>query len=306
MELRKNKIKGDILILGYTRPDQFPLLCRYHLIQTVVDYSYAQLLNQYGKKMRVHVGIDTGMHRLGERFENLEELCEIFGMKNLIIEGAYTHLSTSDSTSVEDQEYVAMQAEAFYRTMDELKARGLTCPKIHLQASYGLLNYPQYSGNYVRAGIALYGVLSTQEDLEACKQPLLPVLSLKVRVAAVKNLYRGEGAGYDLGFVAPSPMKIAVLTIGYADGLPRSLSYGKGRVLINGFKARIIGRICMDQTLVDITGAGNVQAGDVAVVIGKSRGIEITAGEMAKQGNTITNEILSRLGERLERYVISS
>lgn len=165
IKLRKNKIKGDILILGYTHPKQFPLLRKYKLIQTVIDYSYANSMNQYGKKFRVHLCIDTGMHRLGERSENINELFDIFKMKNLKIEGIYTHLCSSDSSETEDQIFTNNQGKVFFEVIEKLKLRGIICSKTHILASYGILNYPHLGGNYARVGIALYGILSSKEDV---------------------------------------------------------------------------------------------------------------------------------------------
>ena len=304
VELRNNGIKGDILVLGYTHPEQFPLLRRYRLMQTVIDYSYAETLNSYGKKIRVHIGIDTGMHRLGERYENIEELCRMFRMKNLKIDGIFTHLCADDMTTPAGKAFTEAQGRAFHDVIAKLKERGFLCPKIHIQASYGVLNYPELSGDYARIGIALYGTLSTRADTESCAVPLEPVLSVKARIATVKDLYRGETAGYGLQFVAKQNMKIAALAIGYADGLPRSLSGGVGKVLINGYEAPIIGRICMDQTLIDVTAIPDVQAGDIAVVIGRSGDRRITACDIAEEAGTITNETLSRLGGRLERQMV--
>lgn len=302
IELRKNGIKGEILILGYTHPEQFPLLRRFRLTQTVIDYSYAQLLNAYGKKIKVHLKIDTGMHRLGERSERMDEICEMFKLRNLVIEGAFTHLCADETKSEPDRTYTIGQADAFYHTIQELKMRGCDCSKVHLLASYGLLNYPELAGDYARIGIALYGVLSNRADLESCPVRLNPVLSVKTRISLTKNLYMGESAGYGLAYTAQSNRKIAVLPIGYADGIPRSLSCGNGKVLINGYEAPIIGRICMDQMSVDITDIPNVKSGDIAVIIGKSDQKEITAYDLAEKSGTITNELLSRLGSRLTRY----
>ncbi len=304
VQLRKNGIKGEILVLGYTHPVQFPLLRRYHLIQTIIDYSYAKTLNQYRKKIRVHVGIDTGMHRLGERCENIDALCDIFRMKNLKIEGLFTHLSAADTMDSAAKAFTEAQAQAFYGVVAQLKKSGFSCPKVHLQASYGVLNYPQLSGDYARIGIALYGVLSTKDDEKNSEVALKPVLSVKARVIAVKNLYCGETAGYGLSYVAKQDMKIATLAIGYADGLPRSLSNGIGKVLINRFEAPIIGRVCMDLTLIDVTDVPEVKPGEIAVLIGKSGENEITAGDLAEQTGTITNELLSRLGGRLNRMMV--
>lgn len=301
VELRKNKIKGEILVLGYTHPEDFPLLTQYRLTQTVVDYPYASLLNNYGKELPVHIGIDTGMHRLGLQSENMEQIYDIFGMENLKVEGMFTHLSADDTMSEEDQEFTHRQIHDFYEVVEKLKDRGYPVPKLHLQASYGIVNYPDAAEDYARVGIALYGVLSTREDTEACRIPLKPVLSLKVRVASVRSVHAGESVGYGLQYVADHEMKIATLAIGYADGLPRALSYGVGEVLIKGCRTPIIGRICMDQTMVEVTDIPDVQSGDIAVIIGTSGEEEITACDIAEQTGTISNEVLSRLGSRLER-----
>lgn len=304
VELRKHKIKGEILVLGYTHPEEFHLLHQYHLTQTVIDYSYACLLNEYGKKLPVHIGIDTGMHRLGERCENMEQIYEIYEMENLKVEGMFTHLSADDTMTARDKAFTQAQIQAFYEVVENLKEQGYPCPKLHLQSSYGIVNYPEAAEDYARVGIALYGVLSTREDTESCRLPLMPVLSLKTRVTTVRSLYSGEAAGYGLQFVADHDMKIASLAIGYADGLPRSLSNGVGEVLIKGYRVPIIGRICMDQTIVDVSDIPDVNSGDIAVLIGTSGEEEITACDLAEQTGTITNEILSRLGSRLERMWI--
>jgi serine/alanine racemase len=301
--LRMHGIRGEILILGYTPPKQFPLLRRYHLIQTVVDYSYALELNRYGKRVHVHIGIDTGMHRLGERSENIDRLCAIFEMKTLMVDGIFTHLCADDTETLQDREFTEGQANAFFKLIKELENRGYHCPKIHLQSSYGVLNYPELAKDYARVGIAIYGVLSTKEDTKVWEDALQPVLSLKARVATVKNLYAGEAAGYGMQFIAEHDMRIATIAIGYADGFPRSLSNGNGAVLIQGHKAPIIGRICMDQTIVDVSEIPGVKAGDIVLLIGKSGNQEISACDLANQDKTITNELLSRLGARLERIV---
>lgn len=304
VELRKNGIQGEILVLGYTHPEQFYLLRRYRLTQTVVDYSHAVALNHYGKKMKVHIGIDTGMHRLGERWEKTDRLSRIFTCENLVVEGAFSHLCADDTDKPEDKVFTLSQGRAFYDALDELKKRGYPCPKAHLLSSYGLFRYPQLAGDYVRIGIALYGMLSARADTEKIQADLQPVLSIKARVAAVKELAKGEAAGYGLQFIAQKDTRLAVLTIGYADGLPRALSCGVGEVIINGKKAPVAGRICMDQTIVDISSIPNVHPGDIAVIIGEMNGERITACDLAEQAGTIANEILSRLGSRLERLVV--
>ena len=301
IELRKNGIKGEILILGYTHPDEFFLLKKHRLTQTVLDNEYARALNGYGHKLHVHIGIDTGMHRLGERCENIDSIIEIFRCKNLVIDGMFTHLCASDIRETPFQEYTNGQILLFDSVVNAIKARGIKCPKVHMQSSYGLLNYPELSYDYARVGIALYGMLSTQEDTDKCDADFRPVLSVKARVSTVKNLAAGEFAGYGMAFEAPKDLKIAVLSIGYADGVPRNLSCGKGCVLLAGKRAPIIGRICMDQMTVDVSDIPDVKPNDVAVIIGQSENEVITVGDIASQASTISNEILSRLGGRLGR-----
>lgn len=303
-ELRKNGVCGEILVLGYTHKKQLPLLNRYDLTQTVIDLPYAEVLNEYGGKIKVHIAVDTGMHRLGEPCENIENICEMFRFHNLKFEGIYTHLCADETDSPEDRAFTLAQGQAFYHVISQLKACGCIFPKAHLLASYGLINYPDLGGDYARVGIALYGMLGNRNDTERCALPLQPVLSIKARLATVKALRKGETAGYGLQFVAKEDSRIAVLAIGYADGLPRALSCGIGKVLINGCKAPIIGRICMDQTLVDVSAISDAKVGDIAVIIGRSGNFEITACDLAEETGTISNEILSRFGERLQREII--
>ena len=303
-ELRRGGIKGEILVLGYTHPEQFSVLRRYRLTQTVVDISYARLLNACGKKLKVHLKIDTGMHRLGIPADRKEEIARVFHYRNLVITGIFTHLCAADVQTAEKEKFTMGQAAAFDRVICDLNQRGLNCGKIHLLSSDGLLQYPELAGDYARVGIALYGVLSQGADMESCRINLRPVLSVKARVALVKDLYARETAGYGLGYRAKSSRRIAVLSIGYADGIPRDLSCGKGRVLIAGSEAPIIGLICMDQLLVDVTDISDTTAGDTAVLIGTSGSRQITACDLAEQTGTISNEVLSRLGNRLNRIWI--
>jgi len=306
VELRKGGIKGEILILGYTHPKQFYLLRKYRLTQTIIDYRYAKTLDGYGKKFTVHIKIDTGMHRLGERSENMGEILQIFKCKNLIIAGIYTHLCADDTDRRMDIAFTQMQINNFYYLLSIIEKNGFKLPKVHIQSSYGIFNRPDLAFDYARVGIALYGMLSNLEDTENYNTELRPVLSVKARISMIKTIYAGEPAGYGLAFTAPCERRIAVLAIGYADGFPRRLSCGEGYVLINGQKAPVIGRVCMDQMMVDITGIKGISQGDIAVIIGKSGNTKITACEIAEQTGTIPNEVLSRLGKRLERYCVHS
>ena len=303
VKLRQSGIKGQILILGYTPPCQFHELAQYHLTQTVVDLPYARLLNDYGHPVCVHVGIDTGMHRLGVRSEELDHICAIWELEHLNITGVYSHLCASDGNSEKEIAFTRKQIAEFQAVVDALHRRGIKGFRTHLQGSYGVLNYPELEFDYARVGIALYGVLSMPGERIAAEVELRPVLSLKARVTCVKVLHENEAAGYGLAFKAERDMVIAVVSIGYADGIPRELS-NKGYALVNGCWANVIGRVCMDQLLLDVTGIPKVYAGDEVVFIGRSGGKEIQACEMAGSAGTISNEILSRLGERLGRVYV--
>ncbi len=301
IELRNNKIKGEILILGYTHPDEAPLLVRYDLTQTVVDYEYAEILDSTGLKIKVHIKIDTGMHRLGESNDALSNLDRTYNCKNLIVGGTYTHLSSADSAEPSNILFTKEQIKKFYSTLNYLKSHNRNPSKIHIQSSYGILNYPELDCDYARVGIALYGVLSKENEKTKIRAALEPVLSLKARIVLTKEIQEGESVGYGRSFIAVKRTKIAVLCIGYADGIPRSLSCGKGYVLIKGKKAPIIGNICMDQLTVDISDIPDVQQGDIATLIGDDGNEAITAEQVASLAGTITNELLSRLGNRIER-----
>ncbi len=303
-QLREHGVTGEILVLGYTHPRQFSLLRRYRLTQTVPELPYAEMLNAGCEEVLVQLAVDTGMHRLGIPWDDLDRLAAVFGLPNLHVTGAYTHLCADTTLSPEDTAFTQAQGKRFFHTVNGLKKRGYSLPAVHILASYGLLNYPELGGDYARVGIALYGVLSGKNDRVKFPVDLLPVLSLKARVVQVRELEKGESAGYDLQFTAKRRSRIAVLSVGYADGLPRSLSCGVGNGILHGCKVPIVGRICMDQTLVDVTDVRGVSSGDEAVLIGSSGGAEITVCDVAEQAGTISNEILSRLGARLERVPI--
>ncbi|MDE7230929.1 MAG: serine racemase VanT catalytic subunit [Oscillospiraceae bacterium] len=295
VRLRRGGVRGEILILGYTAPEEFYLLKKYKLSQTVVDQEYAKLLCGKGK-FRVHIGVDTGMHRLGIPWDNFDEIAELFLSGNLLIDGIFTHLAADDTAEGKDREFTEIQAARFRQVTGGLNSLGFY-PKTHLQSSLGVLNYPELAADYARTGLALYGCV----DGEIGKA-LLPVLSLKARVSSVRTVLRGESIGYGTGFVADRDMKIAALTIGYADGLPRALSDGIGAVLINGKRAPVVGKVCMDQAMVDVSGI-DVSQGDTAVVIGVSSDEKITACEIARLCGTIPNEILVGIGERVKRMI---
>lgn len=304
VKLREAGITGQILILGYTSWQQFPELLNYELTQTVIDYSYAKQLQNYGQRLTVHVGIDTGMHRLGERSDNFKDIRRIWDFNHLKVTGVFSHLCVSDGTSEPEKIFTYRQILEFDTVIKRLRKEGISGFKTHIQGSYGILNYPDLNYDYVRPGIALYGVLSSPYDKTVADIDLKPVLSLKARIECVKQLHVGEAAGYGQTYTAAKEMKIAAVSIGYADGVPRELS-NKGYALVNGHKVPVIGRICMDQLLIDVSGLPHVSPGDEVIFIGKCGAEQITASEFAGMAGTISNEILSRLGSRLERIAFT-
>lgn len=302
VELREAGIKGQILILGYTSLHQFEELRRYDLTQTIVDYDYGRMLNEYGYPIRAHIGVDTGMHRIGINSTDMESIINIWKLSNIKVTGIFSHLCVSDGISKEDKAFTLKQIESFNHVIRNLHNMGITDFKSHIQGSYGVLNYPMLKFDYARIGIALYGVLSNACDKTKADVQLRPVLTLKSRVECIKILNVGESLGYGLSYTAQRETRVAVVSIGYADGIPRELS-GKGSVLIHGKRAPIIGRICMDRLFADVSGILKTAAGDEVVLIGKSGEKEIAVSDYAYNARTITNEILSRLGSRLERTV---
>lgn len=293
--LRKGGVRGTILILGYTPPEAVPLLRRWRLTQTVADEAHGHALADMGGPVRVHLALDTGMRRLGVPAEDHAALVRLYRRKELRIGGLFSHLCVSDDLSQEAE--TRAQLARFYAAADRLRQEGLLPGKLHIQASYGLLNLPPQPCAYVRAGIILYGVLSGGAATRLLPD-LRPVLSLRARVAFVRALHPGDRAGYGLEFQAERETRLAVLTIGYADGLPRELARRGGRVLLHGRSCPMAGRMCMDQLLVDVTGLPDVRPGDAATLIGRDGEEAVTAEEVAERCGTITNELLSRLGGR--------
>lgn len=304
IRLRENNILGEILVLGYTDVNRAKELADYDLMQTVIDYSYGVDLSRQGYPISVHIKIDTGMHRLGLGEDEYKKAIEIFHLKELKVEGIFTHLCVAESQEKEDRNYTHKQITAFYEFLEHIKQAGIILPKIHIQSSYGLLNYPELQCDYARIGIALYGSLSSIHDKCTLTPNLKPVLSLKAKVALTKILYPGESLSYGRTYTATQVTKVAILPIGYGDGLPRNLSNGRAEVILKNKKVPIIGRICMDQLIIDVTELDNIQRGDIATIIGKEKDQEILAAEVAVAGETIANELLCRLGSRLNRIYI--
>ncbi len=299
VSLRQAGIGGDILILGYTHPSQYPLLRRYRLTQTVVDLDHARSFPPVLGGWPVHLKADTGMRRLGE--PDAAAILEMMACPNLDVRGLYSHLCAADGDTPVQMEITSHQISAFNRIAAVARAASPRPLVTHLLASYSVMRRFAVPADYARVGIGLYGTLSTSQDTARWAPGLRPVASVHARVGAVKQVRAGQGLGYGPAFTASRDMTIATISLGYADGLPRNLN--GGAVLVNQSLAPLAGRICMDLMMADVTGLGPVRPGDVVTVIGRSGPAEITACQVAAQSGTIANEILSRLGERLPRVV---
>lgn len=301
--LRKNKIMGDILILGYTGFDNLHYVIDNDLIQTVVDEDYAKKLLElkFDKKIKVHIKVNTGMNRIGINQENISIIKKLYFSKNIDVLGVFSHLCVSESNIKENILFTENQIFKFKSLIEDLKCIGITSLKYHLQSSYGIVNYSNLEFDYVRPGIIMYGVDSEENSYNKIKLDLKPVLSLKARITSVREIDKNDSVSYGRSYISSKKEKIATVSIGYADGYPRNLSNCGVRVLVNGTYHEIIGRICMDQLIIKVNN-DSVKIGDIVTLIGKEQ--EISCVRISKCSNTISNELLSRLGTRLNRVIV--
>ncbi len=300
IKLRKSGIKGEILVLGYTMitKDTIDLVKKHNITLTVISKEHAYEINTYGKKIHVHIKIDTGMRRMGLDFHDTLSIAEIYTYKNIIVKGIYSHLSVSDSLNESDVEFTNNQIQSFKNTINNLKDMNIDVGKIHIHSTYGVLNYYDKDFDIVRIGIGMYGVLSNSVETKTILD-LRPILSLKSRIVLIREVESGESVSYSRNYITTKPSKLAVVPIGYADGYPRNLSNIDMHVIVNGNKANIVGNICMDQLIIDITDIDNVNLDDIVTLIGKDSDENIDLTYLSEKSNTISNEILSRLGQRI-------
>ena len=302
VELRRAGVRGLILILGYTDVNEWRTLARYRLTQCGVDAAYVHELSAAAKRtVSVHLKVDTGMHRLGESWEHVDDIAGCYSLPHVRVTGMFTHLCVSDSLSEGDVGFSNTQLERFFSLAGELERRGINPGELHTQSSYGIVNYPDRRCAYGRAGVALYGVKSDEHDGVKAWPELAPALSLKARIGLVREVPAGDSVGYGREFVAERPSKLAVLPIGYGDGVFRCAMHGGAEALVRGVRCPIVARICMDQLCLDVTDVPGVTRGDVATFIGRDGAEQISCEEFAARCGTIANEVLSRLGKRLPK-----
>lgn len=293
-------INGDILILGYTLPEYAPLLNEYDIIQACTELSYARALSENADgKVRIHAAVDTGMTRIGVHGtpeEQAREIEEMSVLPNIKLEGIFTHFSSADGTTREDDEYTKMQAERFFRVRDILKAGKIKLKHVHIKNSAGGAYGYGEGSTLARLGIILYGLYPDPKK----PLPFKPraVMTLKALVAQVKEIEPGTAISYGRTFVSDRKMKIATITAGYADGYPRALS-NKGEIIVWGERCRIVGRVCMDQFMVDVTNVEDVRPGDEVILMNE----DITADDIAELTGTIGYEVTCDITSRVPRIL---
>lgn len=303
VELRENGISAPILILGYVSPSQYGDLVEYDITQTIDSYAQALALEKeaarQNRKAKAHLAVDTGMTRIGFQVteHDADEAAKIADLPHIELEGMFTHFSCADQ---EDKTYCSIQMEKYDKMTALLAERGVTIPLRHICNSAGIMEFDDHRFEMVRSGIITYGIYPS-EEVKKERLDLIPALSWKSHVIHVKEVGPGIGVSYGATYVTEKPMtRIATVSAGYADGYPRALS-NQGCVLIHGKKAPIIGRICMDQMMVDVTDIPDVQVEDVVTLVGTDGDETITIEEIANPAARFDYEMLCDISSRVTR-----
>ena len=307
IQLRKAGIDVPVLIFGYTSPVHAKKLIEFDLTQTVYSYETSRALSEavaaYGKKIKVHIKVDTGMGRLGLLREitdsAVSEVESISRLPMLELEGIYTHFSTADKS---DRSYADKQFEIFMDFLNRLRSAGLEIPVTHIANSAAIINMPETHLDMVRAGISIYG-LYPSEEVDRSIIKLKPAMELKTKIIHLKKVPAGFKVSYGTNYETEKPTTIATVSIGYADGLNRLLS-SKGRMLVCGQSAPIVGRVCMDMTMLDVGEIPEIAIGEEVVVFGKQGNASISVDEIASTINTINYEVVSTIMERVPRIYL--
>jgi alanine racemase len=303
IQLRKIGIDIPILVLSHTSPKRVDELIKYHITQTVYSHELAKAMSdeavRQNTKVCVHIKIDTGMTRVGFQpgYSAVKDVVEIQNLPGIIVEGIFTHFATADER---DKSYTLHQMELYETIVSELNRIGIIIPIRHVSNSASILQYPEYTMDLVRAGIILYGIYPSH-DVDWPAIDLKPAMTLKANISLVKWVEENIPISYGRKFVTARKSRIATIPIGYADGYSRLLT-GKSHVLVNGQYAPVVGSICMDQCMVDVTDVtGEISVGDEVVLIGRQGENEIRADEIANLIGTIPYEIVCVIGKRIPR-----
>ncbi len=306
IELREAGITAPILILGATyTPDQIRAMAKWQLQPTLCSPKqalvFSETLSSSERSVPVHLKLDTGMSRLGVLWQEAVEFVQLVqGLPNLTIASIYSHLATADSP---DPTVMRLQQARFKEAIAQIQSRtGLSAPRLHLANSAATLTDPSLHYDMVRVGLAMYGLYPAEHLREAAE--LKPVMQIKARVTQVKTIEAGTGVSYGYKFIADRQMRLAVVGIGYADGIPRSLS-NKMQVIVRGEFVRQVGAITMDQLMLDVSALPDLQVGEVVTILGQEGSRQITADDWANTLGTISWEILCSFKHRLPRVAVS-
>jgi len=307
IELRNNNINAPMMILGYTPLYLGEELIKYDLEQTIYDLEYAKKLSAIGlslnKKAKIHIAIDTGMGRIGflPNEKSVKDVSEIYSLKGLDVLGIFTHFSTSDE---EDKEYTYEQFKKFTDFTSKLSDLGIEIPLKHVSNSGAIMDMPETYLDAVRAGIILYGYYPSNE-VDKNNLSLKPALTLKASITRVQEMDKDMYISYGKTFKTERKSLIATLPIGYADGYSRLLAKG-AKVILNGKFAPIVGRICMDQCMIDVTDIEDVKVGDEVILLGEQGNLKFNADDIAEIMGTINYEILCMIKYRIPRVYIKN
>lgn len=303
LELRSSEITAPILILGYAPAQEAEILVQNDITATVYSQEFACALSQAALKLqktcKIHLKINTGMERLGFQPEHLDEMIAVCRLPGLHTEGIFTHLACADA---EDSSGVHSQYKAFMSAVAGLTTAGISFSLRHMLNSAGIFDFPEYQLDMIRPGIVLYGYYPSR-FIHTERATLKPVLTLKTRVIHLHTVPAGAKVSYGWTYTADSPKNIATLSVGYADGYSRRLS-GKAQVLTGERRVPVLGKICMDQCMIDVTSVNTIHVGDEIILIGKQGDEEITAETLAEQIGTISYEILCATGKRVPRLYV--
>lgn len=302
IELRSAGIKKPIMILGYTPKEQYSLVVANDVTQTVFQYEMAEALSQealrQGKIAKIHIKLDTGMSRLGyaDTMESVNEIKQISLLDGIEIEGIFTHFAKADEA---DRSSTEQQLQRFIAFTDILEKEGIHIPIRHASNSAGLIEHKKAEFNMVRCGIATYGIYPS-EEVSRKEVKLIPAMELITHVSYVKEVDAGVSISYGGTYVTDRRTKVATIPVGYADGYSRNLS-NTGKVILHGRFAPIIGRICMDQFMVDVTELGEVKQGDRVTLLGRDGNSYISVEELAAWSHSFNYELVCNVGKRIPR-----